>query len=1200
MAPNTTVTPSQLKEPLGDAGIGVVYHALDIQATHLLPDMLPGTTLATLIQASSPRLTPDFVVEIMVQVCRGIQAAHEDGILHAALNPSNILILEDNTAKIVHFSLAHTAGNQPASGWLGAQDYLAPEQPGDANANLSADVFSLGVIAYEALTLHQPFKRSTLEETAEAIRHFVPQPISEKNPQVPQLVGKAVQVALAKLPDHRYATAGEFADRLEEAASYQQIERFDPANADAIFELLDRARTHLDRHDFPEAHRALAEIFNLKYDHPEAARLKSALDAHETEANIARAEKEKLFTAVQRHYRNGELGSALTQLEKLLALSRNVPASCIPERESVFEALCAELRSERGRIGQCCTEAARALAEHNFEKALAICDSLQARYPNNQEFQALRLKAQQAQRHQLLVYVGEVARSLETQPNLDGRVYLLQEAVKRYPNEELLARQLSLACEQRDLAASIVAKARTYEIQGQFEETIDQWKALLSIYPLYPGLAAEIQQLEQRREQKAEEDKRSRFITEIGRALTSGAYTDAERLSQEGLREFPEQPQLLALLDNAHQGFEKCREADRLLEEARTVSSHGDPDRAMTLLRQALDLDPRHIVARNTLINLLLERTRALLATDTSAAELLAAEAARLDPEHSSVQKILKLVAKAKPKKPWQPALLEAASGISPNGHQTLDPARIESIPAPQPTKLFLDDDFSESPRASHRTVPQPPQPSREPAILQQFREIGSVFAYNVKSRLLDSDLAPHLQKLSESSRIPLTARQIRGFMLSLLGALVPLLLVSFAYRYASRPHVPKPMTGPEARISSAPPGSPVTIQTAPSYASVAPDGDPDASTTPPLEPVSRQRTFDSSPADQTIERPPAANLSSDGRSTHPKRPIAVQKDVPGNRHVDASAKAPLPTRFTISSGTPGANIIVDDVNIGELDEKGNFAYAGIAAGTHKIELSKPGHGSRTFYGQTFLPGKPFDLPGDKRLTAVAGYARITVSPLSAAVSYKRSGESAKHPVSDLYRALALPPGAYEFTAEAPQFASKLVDIKIQADQTAAISFDLKPSARTVAEQNTELVNPDEATKTDGRWYHGRTDKYIRLTTNSPTNTLLFSKESKVKRTSWRVNLDGNMITYTLDAKGISIEKHIDAHDSTERIKTDLRDASTPFESYAVTVKLAKNDVIIARPDGTPLHTTHTEDHDWSQAGIFAKGDTYFSFLPGR
>ncbi len=224
----------------------------------------------------------------------------------------------------------------------------------------------------------------------------------------------------------------------------------------------------------------------------------------ETEADIARTEKEKFFTIAQRHHRNGELASALTQLEKLLTLSHDVPASCIPDRENVFETYYADLRNERDRIHQSCTEAALALAENDFEKALAVFDSLQSRYPHNQEFQALSLKAQQAQRQQLLAYLGEVARSVEAEPNLDGRVYLLQEAVKRYPNEELLARQFSLACEQRDLAASIVAKARAYEAQGQFAGAIAQWNALLSIDPHYPGLAAEIQQLEQRRQQAPE------------------------------------------------------------------------------------------------------------------------------------------------------------------------------------------------------------------------------------------------------------------------------------------------------------------------------------------------------------------------------------------------------------------------------------------------------------------------------------------------------------------------------------------------------------------------------------------------------------------------------------------------------------------------------------------------------------------------
>ena len=343
------------------------------------------------------------------------------------------------------------------------------------------------------------------------------------------------------------------------------------------------------------------------------------------------------------------------------------------------------------------------------------------------------------------------------------------------------------------------------------------------------------------------------------------------------------------------------------------------------------------------------------------------------------------------------------------------------------------------------------------------------MLAYNVQSRLLDSNWAPHLVKLSGFSRIPL----------ALLGGLVPVLLLAFAYRFVSRPpHVAKPMTAASETAAPLSPTSPAAppeaIRTAPSYASVEPEGEPNTGSAPMLIPVSRQQTFDASrstaaaAADQTMER----------AATHPKQPIPAKTTLPGNRHFATQAKAALPVR---------------------------------------------------------------------------------------------------------------PPAEDPFTAELPHSAFKLVAIREEADQPAPVSFDLKPVAKTVvAEQNTELVNPDEAIKTDGRWYHGRTNKYIRLTTNSPTNTLLFSKEFELKRTSWRVNLDGNTITYTLDAKGISIEKHIDAHDSTERIKTELSNAASYFDAYAVVVKLEKNDVIIARPDGTRLHTTHTEDHDWSQAGVFA------------
>ena len=219
--------------------------------------LLPGVTLATLINTASPRITVEFVVSVISQVCKGLQAAHERDLIHRDLKPSNIFIMNDDTAKIIDFGLVHAMGNKSVTGLKGTWQYMSPEQIEGKPPNRSFDIFSLGIVAYEALTGHQPFRRNQFEDTVEAIRHAIPQAISEMNPKVPQLVSRAVHVAMAKQPIHRYSSAREFADTLQKALNNQYLERFDPAK---LRPRIDRAKRAFAGGDADFATEILTEL----------------------------------------------------------------------------------------------------------------------------------------------------------------------------------------------------------------------------------------------------------------------------------------------------------------------------------------------------------------------------------------------------------------------------------------------------------------------------------------------------------------------------------------------------------------------------------------------------------------------------------------------------------------------------------------------------------------------------------------------------------------------------------------------------------------------------------------------------------------------------------------------------------------------------------------------------------------------------
>src|SRR5580704_11045154 len=90
--------------------------------------LLQGATLAELIANASARLTLSRVVEITGQVCKGLQAAHQRGLVHRDLKPSNIFVMADDTAKIIDFGVVHLAGSKSVTGQKGTFQYMSPEQ----------------------------------------------------------------------------------------------------------------------------------------------------------------------------------------------------------------------------------------------------------------------------------------------------------------------------------------------------------------------------------------------------------------------------------------------------------------------------------------------------------------------------------------------------------------------------------------------------------------------------------------------------------------------------------------------------------------------------------------------------------------------------------------------------------------------------------------------------------------------------------------------------------------------------------------------------------------------------------------------------------------------------------------------------------------------------------------------------------------
>ena len=147
---------------LDHSGIAAVFDYGEDDGAHtayLVMELVRGEPLSSLI-ARGP-LEPEQTLRIMEQSARALQAAHERGFVHRDVKPGNILIRHDGKVKLTDFGIAKAADAVPVtrSGMvMGTAHYIAPEQASGAEAGPAGDVYSLGIVGYECLAGHRPFR----------------------------------------------------------------------------------------------------------------------------------------------------------------------------------------------------------------------------------------------------------------------------------------------------------------------------------------------------------------------------------------------------------------------------------------------------------------------------------------------------------------------------------------------------------------------------------------------------------------------------------------------------------------------------------------------------------------------------------------------------------------------------------------------------------------------------------------------------------------------------------------------------------------------------------------------------------------------------------------------------------------------------------------------------------------------------------
>ena len=184
---------------------------------YIVMEYIEGITLKTFIEQNGS-LPYTQAANFVIQILRGLQHAHDKGIIHRDVKPQNIMVCTDGTIKVTDFGIARFARNDYktlTNKAIGSVHYISPEQARGEATDQKADIYSVGVILYELLTGTLPFEADSAVSVAIMQLQSEPKLPSQINPSIPLGIEQITMCAMKKEPELRYNSAAEMLRDLE-------------------------------------------------------------------------------------------------------------------------------------------------------------------------------------------------------------------------------------------------------------------------------------------------------------------------------------------------------------------------------------------------------------------------------------------------------------------------------------------------------------------------------------------------------------------------------------------------------------------------------------------------------------------------------------------------------------------------------------------------------------------------------------------------------------------------------------------------------------------------------------------------------------------------------------------------------------------------------------------------------------------------